>query len=258
MTTVLAVTDLTLRFGDAPVIDGVSFAIQENEVLGIVGESGSGKTMTARCILGLQPASATVTGSILLHGRELVGADEETRRRVRAHELGYVAQDARASLHPLLTVQTLLTEHQRITLGTGKKAAVGHAVELLDLVRIPDPVAALRKHPGEFSGGMRQRIMIAVALACNPSMLIADEPTTALDATVQATVIGLFDSIRRQLGVAIALISHDLGVISALADNVIVMSQGVVVEQGSRHRVLTAPEHPYTQSLLEAVSGRRS
>ncbi|MFC6356259.1 ABC transporter ATP-binding protein [Luethyella okanaganae] len=258
MTAVLAVENLGLRFGTSlPVIRGVSFAIEKGEVLGIVGESGSGKTLTARCILGLQPPSATVSGSIRLHGTELVGSSEKSHRLARAHDIGYVAQDARASLHPLLTVQTLITEHQRINLGIGMKPATQRAIELLDLMRIPDPVGALHKRPGEFSGGMRQRIMIAVALACDPSLLIADEPTTALDATVQATVIGLFDRIRRQLGIGVALISHDLGVISALSDKVIVMAQGVVVEHGSRRQVLSTPTHPYTRSLLEAVSRGR-
>lgn len=255
----LEVADLRVllpqRSGMLAAVDGVSFAVAPGEVLGIAGESGSGKTMTALALLGLLPHGARVSGSARFDGCELVGLGAAALRRLRGRELAMVFQDPMTSLHPMLTIETLLTEHVRQHLGLSRAAARTRALELLAQVRIPDPERALRAHPHEFSGGMRQRLAIAIALACKPKLLLADEPTTALDVTVQAGILRLLDQLRREVGLSIVLITHDLGVISAVADRVLVMRTGKVVESGSTPGVLTAPAHEYTRSLLEALPG---
>jgi ABC-type dipeptide/oligopeptide/nickel transport system ATPase component len=246
---------LPRRDGMLAAVDGVSFAVAPGEVLGIAGESGSGKTMTALALLGLLPHGARVTGSARFDGKELVGLDVQAIRRIRGRELAMVFQDPMTSLHPMLTVETLLTEHVRHHLKASRAEARQRALELLAQVRIPDPERALHAHAHEFSGGMRQRLAIAIALACKPKLLLADEPTTALDVTVQAGILRLLDRLRTEFGLSIVLITHDLGVISAVADRVLVMRTGKIVESGTTRIVLTEPAHAYTRSLLEALPG---
>jgi oligopeptide transport system ATP-binding protein len=253
----LELADLRVRLprhdGWRAVVDGVSLAVDAGEVLGIAGESGSGKTMTALALLGLLPHGARTEGSARFDGRELVGADDRELRAVRGREIAMVFQDPATALHPMLPVQTLVTEHARHHLGLDKRSARARALELLEQVRIPDPERALRAYPHELSGGMRQRVAIAAALACGPKLLLADEPTTALDVTVQAGILRLLDRLRKEEGLAVVVITHDLGVISALADRVVVMRDGVVVESGPTATVLTEPGHAYTRTLLDAL-----
>jgi len=236
-----------------PAVDGVDLAVSPGEVLGVAGESGSGKTMTALATLGLLPHGARTEGSIRLAGREILGLPDKQLRSVRGREVAMVAQDPRTALHPMLSVERQLTEHLRHHHGVGKRAARDEAADLLDQVRIPDPRAALARYPHEFSGGMRQRIAIASALAARPSLLIADEPTTALDVTVQAGILRLLDRLRRERGLAVLIITHDLGVLSSIADRLVVMYAGRVVETGSTADVLGSPRHPYTRGLLDAL-----
>ncbi len=236
-----------------PAVDGVDLTVHAGEVLGVAGESGSGKTMTALATLGLLPHGARTEGSVTLAGRELLGLSEKQLRSVRGREVAMVAQDPRTALHPMLSIERQLTEHLRHHHGIGKRAARDEAADLLDQVRIPDPKAALGRYPHEFSGGMRQRIAIASALAARPSLLIADEPTTALDVTVQAGILRLLDRLRRERGLAVLIITHDLGVLSSIADRLVVMYAGRVVETGTTADVLGSARHPYTHGLLDAL-----
>jgi oligopeptide transport system ATP-binding protein len=244
---------LSTRSGRKNAVDGVSFSVEPGEVLGIAGESGSGKTLTALSMLGLLPHGARTTGSLRLEGRELLGMKSKALRDVRGREIAMVSQDPMTALHPMLTVEVQLTEHMRHHLGVSRAEAHQRAVGLLESVRIPDPERALRSHPGEFSGGMRQRIAIASALACEPKLLLADEPTTALDVTVQAGIIRLLDRLRRERGLGVIIITHDLGIMSSIADRLCVMYAGRVVESGPTSAVLGAPRHPYTRGLLDAL-----
>ena len=257
MSALLEVRDLRVRLpssgGHAAAVDGVSFAVDRGAVLGIAGESGSGKTMTGLALLGLTPHGARVTGSAVLDGVELVGLSGRALRDVRGARLAMVFQDPLTSLHPMLTVERQLTEHVRHHERASRRVARARAVELLDAVRIPDPDRALRAYPHQFSGGLRQRIAIAMALAGRPELLIADEPTTALDVTVQAGILRLLDRLRRETGLAMIAVTHDLGVLSALADDVAVFYAGRIVERGAREQVLGAPRHPYTRGLLDAL-----
>jgi oligopeptide/dipeptide ABC transporter ATP-binding protein len=236
-----------------PAVDGVDFSLGQGRVLGIAGESGSGKTMTALALLGLLPHGARVEGSARFAGADLLRMGQRELRGLRGREIAMVFQDPMTSLHPMLPVERLLTEHVRHHLGLGRAAARERALELLRQVRIPDPEAALRAYPHQFSGGMRQRIAIAIAIACGPKLLIADEPTTALDVTVQAGVLRLLDRLRREQRLAVIVITHDLGVLSAIADDLAVFYAGRVVEAGTREQVLRAPRHPYTAGLLAAL-----
>ena len=234
-------------------VDGVDLTVHAGEVLGVAGESGSGKTMTALATLGLLPHGARTDGSIRLAGRELLGLSDKELRGVRGREVAMVAQDPRTALHPMLSIERQLTEHLRHHHGVGRRAARDEAADLLDQVRIPDPRAALARYPHEFSGGMRQRIAIASALAARPALLIADEPTTALDVTVQAGILRLLDRLRRDRGLAVLIITHDLGVLSSIADRLVVMYAGRVVETGTTAEVLATARHPYTRGLLDAL-----
>jgi ABC-type dipeptide/oligopeptide/nickel transport system ATPase component len=249
----LAITDLKVTIGGKDILRGVDLSLQEGRVHGLAGESGSGKTMTGLAVLGLLPHGARATGSIALGGRELLTLANKELNQVRGGEVAMVFQDPATSLHPMLTVGRQLTEHMRHHLGLGKKEARARAVELLGKVRIPGAEEAYGRFPHQFSGGMRQRIAIAIALACSPKVLIADEPTTALDVTVQAGVLRLLRGLCDELGLAVLLITHDLGVMSAVADEVSVMKDGLVVESGPRGRVLREPSHPYTRSLLASL-----
>jgi oligopeptide transport system ATP-binding protein len=235
------------------VVDGIDYRVAPGEVFGIAGESGSGKTMSVLALMGLLPPGAAVEGRAAFESRDLLRLPRRELRRICGRQLAMVFQDPMTSLHPMLSVGTLLTEHVRRHLNVGRSDATDRARELLQEVRIPDPDAALHAFPHQFSGGMRQRIAIAIALACRPSLLIADEPTTALDVTVQAGIIRLLDRLRHESGLAIVLITHDLGVLSAIADQVAVFYAGRIVEVGGRADVISRPRHPYTRGLLDAL-----
>jgi oligopeptide/dipeptide ABC transporter ATP-binding protein len=254
---VLSVDGLRVRLptpsGDVTVVDGVDYEVQPAEVFGIAGESGSGKTVSMLALLGLLPERSTVEGSARFEGRELIGMPRRTLRELSGRDLAMVFQDPFTSLHPMLSVGKQLTEHVRLHLGVDRRAAEQRALELLTDVRIPDPHAALHRFPHQFSGGMRQRLAIAIALACRPKLLIADEPTTALDVTVQAGILRLLDRLRNEHELAVILITHDLGVLSSLADTVSIFYAGRVVESGARGEVLQHPRHPYTKALLDAL-----
>jgi oligopeptide transport system ATP-binding protein len=253
----LRVEDLTValptRSGYAKAVDGMSFAVDTGEVMGIAGESGSGKTITALSLFGLLPHGARVTGSIRLDGTELTSLSGKQLRTVRGRQIAMVSQDPATSLHPILPIGTQLIEHMRHHLGVSKDEARSRAAGLLETVRIPDPEQALRSYPGQFSGGMRQRIAIAVALAAEPRLLVADEPTTALDVTVQAGILRLIDRLCRERGMAVIVITHDLGVMSATAQRLYVMYSGRLAEAGPTSELLARPRHPYTRGLLDAL-----
>jgi oligopeptide transport system ATP-binding protein len=251
--TVLAVEGLRVRLGDATIVDGVDFEVQPGEVFGIAGESGSGKTISMLALLGLLPERSQVEGSARFAGRELIGMPRRRLRDIAGRDLTMVFQDPFTSLHPMLSVGKQVTDHVRRHLGLDRVAAERRAHELLTDVRIPDPDVALRAYPHQFSGGMRQRIAIAIALACRPKLLIADEPTTALDVTVQAGILRLLDRLRREHELAVVLITHDVGVLSSIADRVSIFYAGRVVESGARTDVLQRPRHPYTRALLDAL-----
>jgi oligopeptide/dipeptide ABC transporter ATP-binding protein len=239
--------------GPVTVVDGVDFAVESGEVFGIAGESGSGKTLSMLALFGLLPEGALVDGSALFEGNDLLRIPQHRLRELSGRELAMVFQDPMTSLHPMLSVGRQLTEHVRLHLGLSQRAADQRAKEILDQVRIPDPASALRAYPHQFSGGMRQRIAIAIALACRPKLLIADEPTTALDVTVQAGILRLLDRLRRENDLAVVLITHDLGVMSSIADRISIFYAGKVVESGTRQDVLQRPRHPYTRALLDAL-----
>ena len=253
----LAVDGLHVRLQRAArpvtVVDGIDYRVEPAEVLGIAGESGSGKTISMLALLGLLPDRSIVTGSARFDGRDLIGMPRRQLRAISGRELTMVFQDPFASLHPMLSIGRQLTEHLRQHLGLDRRAADRRAVELLREVRIPDPQSALRAFPHQFSGGMRQRIAIAIALACEPKLLIADEPTTALDVTVQAGILRLLDRLRREHELAVVLITHDLGVLSSIADRISIFYAGRIVESGTREDVIQRPRHPYTRALLDAL-----
>ena len=255
---VLEVEDLSVTFAtpDGPVgaVRGVSFSVDQDEVLGIVGESGSGKSVTAMAVMGLLPKTATVTGSVRFRGREILGLPEAELRRYRGSKLAIVFQDPLTSLNPVFSVGDQIAEAIRVhRRETRRKAARARSVELLDLVGIPDASQRARQYPHELSGGMRQRAMIAMSIANDPDVLIADEPTTALDVTIQAQILEVLERAQTAAGSAIVLITHDLGVVAGTADRVIVMYAGRAVEVGSVDDVLTDPRHPYTLGLLESL-----
>ena len=239
--------------GLVTVVDGVDYAVEEGEVFGVAGESGSGKTMSMLSLLGLLPEGAVVDGRVRFGGHDLLRMPRRRMREVAGRDLAMVFQDPLTSLHPMLSVGRQLTEHVQRHLGVGKRDAQRQAMAALEEVRIPDPASALRAFPHQFSGGMRQRIAIAIALACRPKLLIADEPTTALDVTVQAGILRLLDRLRKENDLSVILITHDLGVMSAIADRVSIFYAGRVVEAGSREEVLRTPRHPYTRALLDAL-----
>jgi len=253
----LAVDGLRVRLrtpgGVVTVVDGVDYEVEPAQVFGIAGESGSGKTISMLALLGLLPDGATVEGTARFDGADLLAMSRRRLRSISGRELAMVFQDPFTSLHPMLSVGKQLTEHVRRHLGLDRRAAGKRAVELLEDVRIPDPQAAVHRYPHQFSGGMRQRLAIAIALACRPKLLIADEPTTALDVTVQAGILRLLDRLRREHELAVILITHDLGVLSSIADRVSIFYAGRVVESGAREDVLRHPRHPYTRALLDAL-----
>jgi oligopeptide/dipeptide ABC transporter ATP-binding protein len=239
--------------GEVTIVDGVDYSVQPGEVFGVAGESGSGKTISVLALLRLLPEGARVDGRALYAGRDLLALRPRALRQVRGREVAMVFQDPLTALHPMLPVGKQITEHVRLHEGMRRHAAAARAVELLEEVRIPDPEKALHSFPHQFSGGMRQRIAIAIALACRPKLLIADEPTTALDVTVQAGILRLLDRLRRENGLSVILITHDLGVLGSLADHVSVFYAGRIVESGAANDLLTRPRHPYTRALLDAL-----
>lgn len=257
MTALLDVRRLGVRAGEekAPItiVDDVSFTIARGEVLGLAGESGSGKTMTALALMGILPGEARTTGQIWFASEDVLKLRGRALQQIQGRRIAMVFQDPGSALHPMLTVGRQLTEHIRHHLRISGRDAEKRALDLLDQVRIPNPRAALKAFPHQFSGGMRQRIQIAIALACEPDLLIADEPTTALDVTIQAGVLRLLDQLRRERGLAVLLITHDLAVLSALADRVVVMYAGRVIESCRVSELMNANRHPYTRALLSSL-----
>nr|WP_255609687.1 ABC transporter ATP-binding protein [Micromonospora sp. PLK6-60] len=255
----LRVDDLRVRFdtpdGVVRAVDGVSFAVARGRTLGIVGESGSGKSVTSLAVLGLHDARrATITGEISVGGRQLVGLPDEEVRRLRGRDMAMIFQDPLSALHPYYTVGRQIAEAYRVHHPrAGKREARSRAVDMLGRVGIPQPARRFDQYPHEFSGGMRQRAMIAMALVNDPDLLIADEPTTALDVTVQAQILDLLADLQEEFHSAIILITHDLGVVAQVADEVLVMYGGRAVEHGSVEQVLRSPQHPYTWGLLSSV-----
>ncbi len=250
----LSVTLATGR-GDAQAVRDLSFNVGHGEILGIAGESGSGKTMTALSLLGLLPHKGRATGEINFDGRNILLSSKRQYRDLRGKEIAMIFQDPMTSLHPMLTVEVQLTEHLRHHRKVSKLSARKSALELLSTVKIPDPESALRSHPTQFSGGMRQRIAIAMALACEPKLLIADEPTTALDVTVQAGILKLLHQLRAERNLSVLVITHDLGVLSSLTDRIMIMYAGSEVESGKTEDLLQRPRHPYTRGLIAALPG---
>lgn len=253
----LVVKDLATTFqtatGPLPAVGGVSFELGQNETLGIVGESGSGKTVLSRTIMGLQPrTNVEVTGSVQLNGFEVVGAREEAKRAIWGTEVAMVFQDPMTSLNPVIRIGKQIDESLRVRLGMDKVAAKARAIELLELVGIPSPAERYRAYPGQLSGGMRQRVVIAIALACSPKLLMADEPTTGLDVTIQAQILNLLDQLKTQFQMSVILVTHDLGVVATRTSRIIVMYAGRVVETGSTREVFTRHRMPYTRALLES------
>ena len=253
----LEVSDLSVRFdtddGTVHAVDRVSFELARGEVLGIVGESGCGKSVTAMSMLRLLPETATVSGRAVLEGTDLLTLSPRRLRRVRGREISYIFQEPMTSLNPVFTVGDQIGEVVRRHLGLSRRDARRRAVELLQLVRIPAPQRRVDEYPHQLSGGMRQRVMIAMALACDPKVLIADEPTTALDVTIQAGILDLMREVREKLGTAIVLVTHNLGVVADIADRVIVMYAGRKVEEAAASELFAAPQHPYTVGLLGAI-----
>jgi peptide/nickel transport system ATP-binding protein len=257
MEPLLEVRDLSVRFdtdeGTVHAVDGMSLELASGQVLGIVGESGCGKSVTALSVLGLLPKTATVTGSIRFEGAELLGAPRSRLRKIRGRQISFVFQEPMTSLNPVLRIGNQIEEVLREHLSLSRTAAKERVVELLDLVHIPDPSRRIDEYPHQLSGGMRQRVVIAMALACDPKILIADEPTTALDVTIQAGILDLLRELRARLGTAIVLITHNLGVVADLADRVVVMYAGRKAEEAAVGELFAHPQHPYTIGLLGAV-----
>ncbi|HEY3504843.1 MAG TPA: ABC transporter ATP-binding protein [Actinocatenispora sp.] len=253
----LSIADLTVSFdteaGTVRAVKGVSLTLAAGEILALCGESGSGKSVTAMSVPRLLPDGATLTGSVTLDGAELLGRPDRELRSLRGKEISVVFQEPMTSLNPSFTVGFQITEVLRRHERMSRRAARTRAVELLDLVGIPDAARRLGEYPHQLSGGLRQRVMIAIAVACDPRVLIADEPTTALDVTIQAGVLDVFRALRDRLGTAIVLITHDLGVVADIADRVAVMYAGRIVEQAGVDELFARPRHPYTRGLLDAL-----
>ena len=255
-TSALSIRDLTIDIG-RPLVHGISLELEAGRIHGLAGESGSGKTLTALAVLGLLPRQARTGGSITLAGEELVGMRRRALNRIRGKRIAMIFQDPSASLHPQLPIGRQLTDHMRVHLGLRGEAAKARAIELLETVQVPNPDAALKRYPHQFSGGQRQRIAIACALACDPEVLLADEPTTALDVTVQAGILRLLRDLATDRNLAVLLVTHDLGVMSAIADEVAVMKNGQIVERADRATLFRDPQHEYTRTLLAALPGSK-
>jgi peptide/nickel transport system ATP-binding protein len=258
----LRVSDLHTSFftsdGEVKAVNGVSFDIDDGETVGLVGESGCGKSVTALSIIHLldKGTGRIVGGEIIYRGRNSLNLREEEMRQIRGNEISMVFQEPMTSLNPVLTVGEQIAETVRLHQGAGQRAALERAIEMLRLVKIPEPHKRVHSYPHEFSGGQRQRVMIAMALACTPKLLIADEPTTALDVTIQAQILELIAELQQQLGMAVLLITHDLGLVAERADAVAVMYAGKIVEQAQPAAIFSRPMHPYTAGLLNSLPGR--
>ena len=259
MAALLQVKDLKTQFftqdGVVNAVNGVSFDLYEEETLGIVGESGSGKSVTALSLMGLipQPPGKITNGEVLFKGRDLVGLPENEMRKIRGKEIAMIFQDPMTSLNPVLTISRQIGEALQLHMDMDKAAARKRTIELLKLVGIPSAADRIDDYPHQFSGGMRQRVMIAMALSCNPKLLIADEPTTALDVTIQAQILDLIKRLKREFGTAVMMITHDLGVVAGMCDRVQVMYAGHLVEQASVEQLYADPRHPYTLGLIRSV-----
>ena len=257
MAPLLEIRDLSVAFdthdGTVNAVNGLSLDLAAKETLAIVGESGSGKSQTAFAIMGLLARNGTPGGSVRFDGTELIGLSQRKLNKVRADKIAMIFQDPMTSLNPYLKIGAQMAEVLRLHKGMGKKAAWDESARMLDAVHIPDARARLDQYPHEFSGGMRQRIMIAMALLCRPRLLIADEPTTALDVTVQAQIMKLLDEVREEFGTAMILITHDLGIVADSCERTVVMYGGRVMEQGPTGPLFARPTHPYTLGLLKAV-----
>ena len=236
-------------------VDGVDMSIEAGETLGVVGESGCGKSVTAKTVMKLidMPPGKIVAGQVLWQGRDLVPLGAEDMRRIRAKEIAIIFQEPMTSLNPVYTVGEQIAESIRLHEGLSRKDAIARAVEMLKLVRIPTPERRVHDYPHQFSGGMRQRVMIAMALSCKPQLLIADEPTTALDVTIQAQILDLLAELKAELGMAILLITHAMGVVAEVAQRVVVMYAGKVVEEAVVSELFAHPRHPYTQGLIRSI-----
>ena len=254
----LEVQDLTTTFrigvGKVQAVRGISFHVDEGEFLGIVGESGSGKSVTMLSVMGLLPDYAEVSAaSIRFDDRELTALSRKAQRSLHGKEIGMVFQDPMTSLNPLFTVRQQLTETLRIHLKLSRREANARALELLREVEIPAPEERLRQYPHELSGGMRQRVMIAMAIACSPKLIIADEPTTALDVTIQAQILDLLENLKKKSGASVVMITHDLGVIASMCSRIMVMYGGLICEEGPAREIFYRPKHPYTWGLLKSI-----
>ncbi|ALG09920.1 ABC transporter ATP-binding protein [Kibdelosporangium phytohabitans] len=247
----LEITDLTVHIGQKKVLDGISLDLDAGQRLGVIGESGSGKSMTALAILGLLPDNATVTGSVRLDGTELTGLGDKALAGIRGTRMAMVFQEPLSALNPLMRVGRQIAEPLRLHHGYSKGKALAEAVALAAKVGLPDPDRAVRAYPHQLSGGQRQRVGIAIALACRPSLLIADEPTTALDVTVQAEILELLRRLVADEGTALVFITHDLAVLAQMVQRVAVLGSGVLLEQGPLAGLLRSPRHPYTKRLLD-------
>jgi peptide/nickel transport system ATP-binding protein len=249
---VLEVRDLSVHFGDTPAVESMSFDLRSEETLGLVGESGSGKSMTALAVLGLLPTNARVSGSIRIDGQDVLTMGERRLSALRGKTASMIFQEPALSLNPVMSVGRQVSEVVVRHEGLSRAAARARAIELFDLVGLRDPAQLYSEYPHRLSGGMQQRVMISIAIACRPKILIADEPTTALDVTVQAQVLELIDRLRRQLSMSVLLITHDIGVVADWTDRVIVMQAGRKREEAPTARLLADPQHPYTRQLLAA------
>ena len=254
----LEIKDERLSFftpaGEVKALNGVSFTMNEGEVLGIVGESGSGKSVTAYSIMGLTAyPGRLVGGSIWFNGHEIEKMTEKEMRKIRGNEVSIIFQDPMTSLNPVYTIGNQITETIRLHTGKSQKEATARAKELLELVGITEPDKRLKQYPHELSGGMRQRVMIAIALACEPKLLIADEPTTALDVTIQAQILELMQELRAKLGMSIIMITHDLGVVASMCEKIAVMYAGHIVEYGTADEIFYNPSHEYTKGLIKSI-----
>jgi peptide/nickel transport system ATP-binding protein len=254
----LSVRDLKVSFrteqGVVQAIDGVSFDVAEGEILGVVGESGSGKTVSLLAVMGLiTDPNAVIEGSIKYQGRELVGLSSREMRKLRGREIAMIFQDPMTALTPVYTIGWQIAEQIRAHNKISARDAEQRAIDLLAEVNIPNPAEAIHRYPHQLSGGMRQRAVIAMALSCNPSLLVADEPTTALDVTVQAQILDLVRKLQKNHKSAVVFITHDMGVIAELADRVMVMYAGRIVERGSKRQLFSTPHHPYTLALLDSI-----
>ena len=259
MATLLEVKDLKTHFftmdGVVKAVDGVSYDIEEGETLGLVGESGCGKSVSALSVMRLipNPPGRIISGEILLDGEDILKVDMEDMRNIRGAKIAMVFQEPMTSLNPVLTVERQLTETLQLHMGMSAEEAKQEGVNLLTRVGIPDPESRIKQYPHQFSGGMRQRVMIAMALSCNPRLIIADEPTTALDVTIQAQILDLMKSLTTEFGVALIVITHNLGVVARYADRVNIMYAGKVIERGNAREIYANPRHPYTVGLLRSV-----